>query len=75
MEKDWNKVYKTSNFYTAEMIRQMLIDHHIPAVILNKKDSSYQFGFIEVFTHVAHENEARSLIAEFENSSPTQETE
>ena len=73
MEKNWNKIYTTQNFFTAEMIRQMLIDNNIPAVIMNKQDSSYRFGLIDVFIHQDHELAAKALIEEFESDQPTEE--
>lgn len=73
MELNWIKIYSTQNFFTAEMIRQMLIDNAIPAVIINKQDSSYRFGFVEVFAHQEHEQTAKTLIDEFEASSPTED--
>jgi hypothetical protein len=73
MEKNWNKIYTTQNFFTAEMIRQMLIDNDIPAVIINKQDSSYRFGLIEVFIHQENEMAAKALIEEFEADQPTED--
>lgn len=46
------------------MIRQALASHDIPAVILNKQDSSYRFGRIELYTHEMHEQAAQSIISE-----------
>ncbi|MBB6499571.1 DUF2007 domain-containing protein [Pedobacter cryoconitis] len=49
MENNWVKVYTTEDPITAEIIKQGLIENDIAAVIMNKKDSSYQtFGVIEV---------------------------
>lgn len=49
MESNWVKVYTTQDPVTAEIIKQGLIEYDIAAVIMNKKDSSYQsFGIIEV---------------------------
>lgn len=73
MEKNWNKIYSTQNFFTAEMIRQMLIDNDIPAVIMNKQDSSYRFGLIDVFIHQENEMAAKALIEEFEADQPTED--
>lgn len=73
MEKNWNKIYTTQNFFTAEMIRQMLIDNDIPAVIMNKQDSSYRFGLIDVFIHQENEMAAKALIEEFEADQPTED--
>lgn len=52
MENNWVKVYTTSDPVTAEILKQGLIEHDIAAVIMNKKDSSYQtFGLIEVLVN------------------------
>lgn len=52
MENNWIKVYTTENPVTAEIIKQGLIENDIAAVIMNKKDSSYQtFGIIEVLVN------------------------
>lgn len=52
MENNWTKVYTTQDPITAEIIKQGLIENDIAAVIMNKKDSSYQtFGIIEVLVN------------------------
>lgn len=52
MEKDWVKIYSSSNYYQSEIVKQMLIEHHIDTVLLNKQDSSHKtFGYIEVYIH------------------------
>jgi hypothetical protein len=52
MEKNWVKIYKSTNFYRSEIVKQMLLQHNIIAVLLNKQDSSYRsFGNIEVYVH------------------------
>lgn len=52
MENNWTKVYTTENAFTAEIIKQGLIENGIPAVVLNKQDSSYKaFGKITVMVH------------------------
>jgi type III secretory pathway lipoprotein EscJ len=52
MEKNWIKIYKSANFYQSEFVKQMLLQHHIEAVLMNKQDSSYRsFGSVEVYVH------------------------
>lgn len=52
MEKNWVKIYTSSNYYQAEIIKQMLLEHEIGAVLLNRQASSHQnFGSIEVYIH------------------------
>lgn len=67
MEANWTKIYATSDFYRAEMIRQILIEHDIPAVILNKQDSSYRFGSVEIWTHRDDKIAAIVVIEEMES--------
>lgn len=45
----WQKVYETDNAIRAEMVKDILITKNIQALIINKKDSSYNvFGHFEV---------------------------
>ncbi|MET1057622.1 MAG: DUF2007 domain-containing protein [Pedobacter sp.] len=54
MENNWVKVYTTQDPITAEIIKQGLIENEIAAVIMNKKDSSYQtFGTVDVMVSEA----------------------
>lgn len=53
--------------YKADMIRQMLVDHEIPSFIINKQDSFYKFGEIELYVNRDHVIRAKKLIAEFES--------
>jgi hypothetical protein len=52
MEKNWIKIFTSANYYQAEIVKQMLVEHHIDSVLLNKQDSSHRtFGHIEVYIH------------------------
>ena len=52
MEKNWVKIYTSSNFYQSEMVKQALAGQNIETVLLNKQDSSHRsFGDIEVYVH------------------------
>ena len=48
--KDWTVVYKTPISSRAEIVKGVLMDRGITAVIINKKDSSIQInnGQVEV---------------------------
>ncbi|MFH0757383.1 MAG: DUF2007 domain-containing protein [Bacteroidota bacterium] len=67
MSTDQVQIYAVGNPYQAELIRQMLMDHNIQAFIVNKQDSSYKFGDIELYVHRDDIMRARKLIEEFEN--------
>ncbi len=67
MENNWVKVYTTENGFTAEVIKQALIENDIPAVILNKQDSSYKsFGLQTVMVRPEDEETAKIYIKENE---------
>jgi transcription antitermination factor NusA-like protein len=52
MEKDWIKIFTSTNYYQSEIVKQMLNEHHITSVLINKQDSSHRtFGNIEVYIH------------------------
>jgi hypothetical protein len=58
---NWVKVYTTENSYSAEIIKQGLIENEIPAVVMNKQDSSYKnFG---VLTVMVNEGDFQKAIA------------
>jgi hypothetical protein len=67
MAGDQVHIYSTGTLYYAELIRQMLEDHDIPSFIINKQDSVYKFGEIELYVNRDHVIRAKKLIAEFES--------
>ena len=51
MEKDWIKIFTSSDIYRSEIVKQVLIEHDIDAVLLNKQLSGYNIGAVEVYIH------------------------
>lgn len=50
MEKNWVKIFTSTNFYQSEMVKQALTGHHIDTVLLNKQDLSQRSsGNMEVY--------------------------
>lgn len=49
MQSNWQKVYITNLHYRAEIVKAVLTEHDIPSVIVDKQDSAYHFGHIEVY--------------------------
>ena len=66
MASDLVKIYSADKLYLAELVRQMLSDHNIQSFIVNKQDSAYKFGEIELFVHRDDVIKAKMLIREFE---------
>lgn len=60
---NWIKVYSNSQYFKSEIVKQVLIDHEIEAVIMNKQDSSYKFGMVEVHVEESHADQAKQIIA------------
>jgi len=64
MEKGWIKIQTYTDAIQGEIIKQMLEENGIPAVLLNKQDSSFMFGRIDLFVNEANLQEANRLIQE-----------
>lgn len=63
MEKNWVKIYSSSDYYQSEMVKQALIGNYIDSVILNKQASSHRaFGEIEVYIHQKDFSKAIEII-------------
>ena len=48
VSENWVKVYTTGDAFAAEVLKQGLIEEDIPAVVINKQLSAYNFGEINV---------------------------
>jgi hypothetical protein len=60
-------VYTTNKLFEAEMLRQFLSDNEIDGFIINKQDSSYHFGDIEIYVKQDDVIRTKRLIKKFEN--------
>ena len=56
---EWQKVYQDPQQYRAEIVKDILVDHDLDPVLVDKKDSAYQFGHFEI--HVAADHVMRAL--------------
>jgi Putative prokaryotic signal transducing protein len=62
MNSEWVKIYTSNQFFKSEIVRQVLVDNEIEAVIINKQDSSYKFGEVEVHVRQADFQKASEII-------------
>ena len=63
MEKDWIRIFTSTNFYQSEIVKQMLVENHIASVLINKQDSAHcNFGNIEVYIHQEDFSKAIEII-------------
>lgn len=67
MEKDWVKIFATNQLFRAEIVKGMLQENGINAVLINRLDSSYLGalpGMAELYVHLSQEGEAIRLLQE-----------
>lgn len=55
----WQCIYSTAEPYRAEIIKSILEEKEISAVIVNKRDANYHFGQLEI--HVNPDNVIRAI--------------
>lgn len=60
--KGWQKVFSTEHSYRANIVKSVLEDHEMTAVVMDKKDSSYHFGSYEVYVTSEHVLDALKII-------------
>ena len=63
MEKGWIKIFTSSDFYRSEIVKQVLIENDIDAVLLNKQLSGYNIGAVEVYIHQEDFSKAVEIMA------------
>jgi len=63
---NWVKVFDASQVIIAEIVKNMLLENNIQAVVVNKVDSAYLFGIAEVYCKSNDLIAAKQLI-ELEN--------
>lgn len=60
---DWSVIFETDQRYRAEILRGLLEENGIEAVILDQKDSSYQaFGWIKIWVRNEDQEKAASIL-------------
>lgn len=65
----WVVLHKTTSQFEAEAIKGNLETNGIPAIVLNKKDSSYNtFGYVEVHVDKSKLKEAEQLLKSYNSA-------
>jgi hypothetical protein len=64
-EIQWVMVYSSSNEQEINLLQTVLEDNEIESVILNKKDSAYLFGDLELHVSTGDAFSASQLINQF----------
>lgn len=58
----WTCVYRSDKLHEAEFVTSLLDTHNITSVIVNKQDSLYLLGYIEVYVPVENAFIASQII-------------
>ena len=66
MEADWVKIYTSSDFFKSELVKQVLIDHEIETILINKQGFPYRIGEVEVYIHEDNFQKAIEIIVKNE---------
>lgn len=67
MDDDRILIYTTDKLYKAEMLQEFLFENEIEVFLINKLDSSYLIGDVEVYSRPEDVMKAKLLIEKFEN--------
>ena len=68
MEDKLALIYTSPQLYEIELIRGMLLENDIESFIVNKQDSSYLIGDIELYVSIDAIMKAKQLILKFNQS-------
>jgi len=60
---NWQKIYATRQPAEASIIQGMLEENSIPVQVMNKQDSSFNFGEIELYVPAHLSETAKKLVA------------
>jgi len=66
MEAGWVKIYTSADFFKSELVRQVLIDQEMEAIIINKQGFPYRIGEVEVYIHEDDFQKALEIIVKNE---------
>lgn len=61
-DQNWQMVYSSQFDHKVEIVHAILKDMEIDSVIVNKKDSAYLFGEIELYVHPDNVLKAKRII-------------
>lgn len=66
----WQKVFSTSDIVKAEWIKYLLQQNDIDAIMINKRDSAWNLGDMEIYVPYEQVVEAIELIKNTTNENP-----
>lgn len=68
MEKNWTKIFSSTNPIEVEILKQMLDENGVISIDINQQDSSYNmFGNINLYVQEQYVENATKLIEQNNN--------
>ena len=70
MEKNWTKIFRSTNSIDVEIIKHLLEENKITSIIMNQQDSSYNMSFgghIDLYVQESSMKEAIELLEKNNN--------
>lgn len=64
MNDEWMQVYSANDLYKVDLVKGMLLENGIASEILDRQDSAFLTGEVELFVHTSDFEAAKKLIAE-----------
>lgn len=62
MDAKWTKIYSSTLLYKVDILKGLLAENNIQSVIVNKRDSVYLIGEIELFVNVEDAFRAKQIL-------------
>jgi len=66
MDSNWALIYSTGTPFKSELLKAVLEEHNIDSVVINKQDSSYHFGELELYVKANDVVKAKRIISAHE---------
>ena len=66
MDSNWALIYTAGSPYKVEILKGLLEENEIDSVIINKQDSSYHFGELELYVKSVDVVKAKRIISAHE---------
>jgi len=63
LDKNWTKIFSSTQLYKVEIIKGLLEENNIVSVIVDQQDSAYLFGEIDLYVKVKDAFNAAQIIS------------
>ncbi|NVO19993.1 MAG: DUF2007 domain-containing protein [Bacteroidetes bacterium] len=65
MANDWVSIYSSGQFIDLEAVKALLAENEIGCISMDKRDSAYLIGDIEIYVQAEDALKAKQLIIQF----------